>query len=247
MKTLLLSIALAFSVGQTVFAADANHSESAVKAAPMVASTYFEFGALLDRDLVAIKKTRTGTNSTEIHILDAQSGYQQFNLQTGTALHETGTNFAFGVLPNSDIVAIKKSDTGTRSTEIHILNARTGYRSFNLQTGTALHETGDNFDFAVLPNRDVMAIKKSQTGTGSTEVHILDAGSNYRRFKLQTGTALHETGSNFVFNVLANGDIMAVKKSMTGTNTTEVYVLSASSGYRRFNQQTGTALHETAD
>ena len=43
---------------------------------------------------------------------------------------------------------------------------------FREQTRTALHETGDNFAFAVFPNGDVAAIKKSQTGTGSTEIHI---------------------------------------------------------------------------
>jgi hypothetical protein len=45
----------------------------------------------------------------------------QFRLQTGTALHETGDNFAFSVLPHGDLMAIKKSGTGTKSTEVHIL------------------------------------------------------------------------------------------------------------------------------
>ena len=96
-----------------------------------------------------------------------------FSEQTGTALHETGDNFAFGVLPNGDVVAIKKSDTGTKSTEVHILDAKSGYKKFRVQTGTALHETGDNFAFGVLPYGAVVAIKKSDTGTKSTELHVL--------------------------------------------------------------------------
>jgi hypothetical protein len=49
---------------------------------------------------------------------------------------------------------------------------------FILQTGTALHETDQTFDFAVTDwNRDgtpdLVAIKKSNTGIHSTEVHVL--------------------------------------------------------------------------
>jgi hypothetical protein len=105
----------------------------------------------------------------------AASNYQSFRLQTGTALHETADNFAFGVLPNGDLVAIKKSGTGSGKTEVHILSAASNYQSFRLQTGTALHETGGNFDFGVLPNGDLVAIKKSGTGSGKTEVHFLAA------------------------------------------------------------------------
>jgi hypothetical protein len=103
------------------------------------------------------------------------SKYQSFRLQTGTALHEAGDNFAFGVLPNGDLVAIKKSGTGSGKTEVHILSAASNYQSFRLQTGTALHATGVNFAFGVLPNGDLVAIKKSGTGSGKTEVHILAA------------------------------------------------------------------------
>jgi Group XII secretory phospholipase A2 precursor (PLA2G12) len=52
----------------------------------------------------------------------AASNYQTFRLQTGTALHQTGGEFAFGVLPNGDVVAIKKSGTGSGKTEVHILS-----------------------------------------------------------------------------------------------------------------------------
>ncbi|MGK7947715.1 MAG: hypothetical protein AB4368_02615 [Xenococcaceae cyanobacterium] len=47
--------------------------------------------------------------------------------------------------------------------------------------------------------------------------------SNYQRFKLQTGTALHKTDSKFDFEVLPNGDLMAIKKQ--GQNSTEVHIL----------------------
>jgi hypothetical protein len=72
------------------------------------------------------------------------------------------------------IIAIKKNQTGTKSTEVHIISGATG--QFILNVGTILHETGDNFEFEVADwNRDgyqdIIAIAKNQTGTKSTEVH----------------------------------------------------------------------------
>jgi FG-GAP-like repeat len=109
--------------------------------------------------------------------------FQQFILQTGTALHPTDQTFDFAVarwnndtIP--DLIAIKKNNTGTQSTEVHILNGTTGFQQFILQTGTALHPTDQTFDFAVADwdnntRPDLIAIKKNNTGTQSTEVHIV--------------------------------------------------------------------------
>ena len=106
---------------------------------------------------------------------------------------------------------------------------------FILQTGTVLHETYSNFDFATADwNRDgypdLFAIKKHSTGTGSTEVHILSGAANFQRFILQTGTVLHETYDNFDFVAADwnwNGvpDLFAIKKHYTGTGSTEVHIL----------------------
>jgi subtilisin family serine protease len=107
---------------------------------------------------------------------------------------------------------------------------------FILQTGTALHETDQTFEFAVADwngdgRPDLIAIKKSNTGTHSTEVHVLSGASNFQQFILQTGTALHETDQTFEFAVADwNGDgrpdLIAIKKSNTGTHSTEVHVIN---------------------
>jgi len=211
-------------------------------------------------DLIEVKKSNTGTNSTEVHILSGASNFQRFIVQTGTALHETDGSFDFAVTDwdrdgRPDLVAIKKSGTGTNSTEVHILSGASNFQRFIVQTGTALHETDGSFDFAVTDwdrdgRPDLAAIKKSATGTNSTEVHILSGASTFQRFVLQTGTALHETDATFDFGVAdwdkdGRQDLVAIKKSNTGTNSTEVHVLSAASTFQRFVLQTGTALHET--
>ncbi len=100
------------------------------------------------RDIVAIKKSETGTNTTEVHLLSAASGYRRFIQQTGTALHVTDDTFSFLLAPNRDLFAIKKSKTGTNTTEVHVLSAASGYQEFIQHTGTALHMVKDNFDFA---------------------------------------------------------------------------------------------------
>ncbi|KAJ5481789.1 hypothetical protein N7475_000601 [Penicillium sp. IBT 31633x] len=211
-------------------------------------------------DLVAIKKNQTGTNSTEVHILSAASNFQNFILQTGTALHNTDDSFVFVMTDwngdrRPDLVAIKKNQTGTNSTEVHILSGVSNFQDFILHTGTALHNTDNTFDFIMTDwngdgRSDLVAIKKNQTGTNSTEVHILSAASGFQEFILHTGTALHNTDDTFDFimtdwNGDGRPDLVAVKKSQTGTNSTEVHILSGVSNFQGFFLHTSTALHNT--
>jgi protease II len=149
-----------------------------------------------------------------------------FLLQTGTALHEANGTVTFILASNNDLFAIKKSNTGTHTTEVHVLSAASGYQQFILQTGTVLHETDVTFEFALTSNRDLFAIKKSNTGTHTTEVHVLSAASGYQQFILQTGTVLHETDVTFEFALTSNRDLFAIKKSNTGTHTTEVHIVN---------------------
>ena len=207
--------------------------------------TNFNFLLAPNLDLYAIKKNNSDTRSTEVAVLSASSNYQRFTLQTGTPLHETDNSFEFLLAPNLDIFAVKKNNTDTQSTEVAILSASSNYQSFILQTGTALHETGSNFQFTLASNRDLVSIKKSLTDTRSTEVAILSASSNYQAFSLQTGTALHETGDNFEFAFAQNNDLFAIKKNCTDTRSTEVSVLTAATNYQQFGMQIGTPLHET--
>jgi len=190
--------------------------------------------------LYAISKSGTGSKTTEVHILNGANNFQSFLLHTGTALHETGDTFDFalgdyngnGIL---DLYAISKSGTGSKTTEVHVLNGADNFQSFLLHTGTALHETGNTFQFLLGDyNRngklDLYAISKSGTGSKTTEVHVLNGANNFQSFLLHTGTVLHETGDNFQFllgdyNRNGKPDLYAISKSGTGSKTTEVHVL----------------------
>jgi len=205
----------------------------------------FQFLVASNNDLFAIKKRNTGSHSTEVHVLSADSHYQTFILHTGTPIEETDDSFVFGLAYNRDLVAIKKNHTATHSTEIHILSAASNYQTFTVQTGTPLQETDSTFEFAVASNYDVFAIKKQNTGTHSTEVHVLSALGHYQQFSLHTGTALQETNGSFAFALTPGRDLVAIKKSGTGTHSTEVHLLSGATNYQTFSFHTGTALEET--
>ena len=127
--------------------------------------------------------------------------------------------------------------------------------TFTLHTSTALHRTDDNFEFLVGDYNhngrpDVYCIKKNGTGSGKTEVHILNGENNYQNFLLQTPTALHETDGNWQFclgdyNHDGCLDLYCIAKRNTGSHSTEVHILSGKSNFSEFILHTGTILHET--
>jgi V8-like Glu-specific endopeptidase len=148
--------------------------------------------------------------------------------------------FLVGVHTNGGCTAAGGSNFGVRISSILAASPTVRglvgpFDRFILQTGTALHETDESFAFAMTDwdgdgRPDLVAIKKSATGTNSTEVHILSGASDFQQFILQTGTALHETDESFAFAMTdwdgdGRPDLVAIKKSATGTNSTEVHVL----------------------
>lgn len=156
-----------------------------------------------------------------------------------------------------DLVAVKKQDTGTGQTEVHIFSGASGYQIPILQRGTPLEKTSANFDFLLADwtgngRPDLMGIKKNSTDTNSTEVHILDGARNFQTFALRTGTGLHETADNATFLTTdwmgtGRADLVFIKKIETGSNSTEVHILSGEHDFSFFLLQTPTALHETDD
>merc|ERR1719217_1977519 len=154
-------------------------------------------------------------------------------------------------MPNGDLTAIKMGlTTGTKMTEVHTLGKGSNYKTWVLQTGTGLGLTAktapkEEWDFAAMPNGDLMSIKMGPTtGSGKTEVHILSKSSNYAKFNLHAATGLElTTHKEWSFTTLPNGDLMCIKKGpSTGTKKTEVHVLSKSSNYKTWVLQTGTGL-----
>ncbi len=208
------------------------------------------------QDILVIKKYFTKTKSTEILVLDGGSRFQRVLLNTGTVLNETGNNFEFCAADYNgdgytDLWAIKKSNTGTNSTEIHILNGKNNFQDFLLQTGSILHEVVSDFEFEVGDynkdgKMDLWAIKKKATESNTVEINILSGKKNFQSFLLRTGSALHENSKDFEF-IVANfnsdrrKDLVAIRKS----NPARIYVLDGSRKFKTFLAQTETALKTT--
>ena len=182
------------------------------------------------------------------------------NLHIKTALEETGDNWDFllGDYNNNgtlDLYCIKKSNTETNSTEVHILNGNDNFQSFLLKTGTALQETGDNWEFLLGDYNkngtlDLYCINKSITGTNSTEVYILDGNDNFKSFLLHTGIKLDEVGDCYDFKLEDynnNGrlDLYCIKKFGTESNSTEINIISGIDNFQSLITNIRTKIPET--
>ncbi len=155
-------------------------------------------------DLFCIRRSGGASGRVEVHVLSAASNYQKFILNTPTAFQYAGDNFDFHIADwdgdaRPDLIAIKKNQTGAGRTEIHIASGASSFGNFILQTGTVLHETDSTWSFAVTDwdgggRVDLVGFKKLNTGTNSTEIHVVQGENQFQNFALQIGTALPNTG-----------------------------------------------------
>lgn len=177
-------------------------------------------------DLFCIKKKVAGR--TEVHVMDGSKNFSSFLLQVRLPIEETDENVDFQLGDYNkdgkvDLYSIKKKVAG--KTEIHVLNAATGYSQFLLQIRTALGEVGSNWEFGISDYNsdnvpDVYCINKQ--GASNTEVHVLDGGNYYQSFSLKIGTVMEQTDSNTQFLVGAGKfNLYAVKK--LGATNTEIH------------------------
>ena len=161
-------------------------------------------------NIYCIKKNKTGSNSTEIHILSGDNDYQSFIFNKETALHETDDNWNFGVGEYNNngkynIYCIHKKNTDSKYTEIQILDGNNDYQSFlepKIIT-TSLHETDNNWEFLLRDynhdgNLDLYCINKNGENN-STEVIILSGKSKFKECILKVNLCLYYCDDNFQF------------------------------------------------
>jgi hypothetical protein len=184
----------------------------------------WDFGVGYNGDLFAF--SRYGASGrVEVHVLTSSSDYRDFRLHAVTALHHVNPIWDLLLGPDDDFYAVTRQG-GSGNTEVHVMRAANDYSTFAFQTATALHGTGPNWSFAISSNRDLCgALHHGATGT--TEIHVLTAESDYQLFGLHTGTDLHPIDNTWAFAVpqpLAPGFI---KRQGTASGKTEVHVPTA--------------------
>jgi hypothetical protein len=151
-------------------------------------------------DLVAINR-RGGSGKTEVHVLSGASGWKKFIAHIATGLPSTDSNWSFLVADwdrsgHPDLVAINRQGA-SGTTEIHILSGKSNLQDFILHAATGLHLTGTEWRFGAADwesdgRLDLIGINP-KGASGTTEVHILSAASEFKTFILHTDTGLHHT------------------------------------------------------
>ncbi|MBU3103008.1 NlpC/P60 family protein [Clostridium gasigenes] len=179
-------------------------------------------------DIYGIAKSNTGSGKTEVHILDGKSNYQKGITDISTAHHETDGNWTFQVGDYNrdgiqDLYAFNKDVR-----EIHILNGADNFQTYltNLTTNLGSREAWEFGlgDYNQDGHLDVYAIAKANTGSGVTELHVLDGSKNFQSSLLQTPTIEETKGDNYQFLVgPGKVNIYGIMKNSTGSKTTEVH------------------------
>ena len=144
----------------------------------------------------------------EVHILDRNDKCKSFLLQTATKLHETGDNFQFllgeinknGML---DLYCISKYNTGTKCTEVHILNGNDNFQSFFTKRKFQQMKLEILMILNQNYNKDgrlnLYCIKKFETKTNFTEICIIRGNDYYQSVITSFATKLPETDKYFSF------------------------------------------------
>ena len=132
-----------------------------------------------------------------------------FTLHMDTKLESTPINsfFFLGDYNNNghlDLYYIKT--TCPEFVEVHVLNGEKNYKEFLLQTKTPLKEGNADFDYCLGDFNhdgflDLFCVKKNNTDSNKTEVHILGGKNNFQKFIYQKETCLHQTDNNSKFCV----------------------------------------------
>lgn len=166
-----------------ILSAASNYQQFILQTGTVLPETNKDYIFLMDaeRNLYAIN--RKGVSSTTIQILSAASNYQKASFtEMGLPLSQTDERFNFLLDSEKNLITVIKQDTG--KIVIIVFKRDMNYQLPSPLSGTFLGFSGDNFQFLINPQNDIFGIKTSQTGTKSTEVHILSAITKYSQFGL---------------------------------------------------------------
>jgi len=213
-------------------------------------------------DLYCVKKTHTGSGALEVHTLTAASGYQTFGLHTPTTITQADAlnmDFSIGNYNGEgtpDLFCLKRTNTATGKLEVHVLTASSNYQDRGTEIGTPITEAdAKNFDFAIQDYNtplaaDLFCLKRTGTGTGSLEVHVLSGVSLYQTFLLHIGTPFTEAqAADFRFGLGYNWatgipDIYCFKVQNCYSKMLEVWILNGYSKYQNFRMFWGTPISQ---
>jgi hypothetical protein len=159
-----------------------------------------------------------------------------------------------------DLWVIERIHTDTGRTKVHTLSGDDRYRAFRVHSSTPLRETSSDHSFEFLRgdfngdgSEDLYVIQKTGTGSGHTEVHVLNGADLFHSCLMAfRPTPLLETGSDstWVFQLADFNrdrilDLYAIEKLGAASGYTEVHVLNGADRFASFLLHTRTTITET--
>ena len=180
--------------------------------------------------------------------------FQRSLMTAATGLGATDSRHALSMADwngdrRPDLVVVQRSGTVTGRTELYIMDATSalpnGAASFQrllLHTGTVLGPTDERHAFSMADwngdgRLDLVAVQKSGTASGHTEVRVIDGASGFQRYLLETTTLLGPTDERHTFSMAdwnndGRLDLVAVQTSGTVSGKTEVRVLNGATNFQ---------------
>jgi hypothetical protein len=127
---------------------------------------------------------------------------------------------------------------------------RASYTSegLNIRSRQCNASVGDKKFCAGTPQPDMYIIAPNNTGSGQTEVHVLDSATAYSSFKLHAATALGQYNPDQVAFAIGDAnndgktDIYFISRYGNGTPNVEVHILDGASNYASFIGHYSTSL-----
>ncbi len=213
-------------------------------------------------DLYAIKKNGA-SGRTEVHVLNGANGFTTYLINVATILGQTGSDNAWDFKladynrdGKLDLYAIKKQGVGNK-VELRVLNGANNFQTYLFSAQTALGPIPLDYsyqfelaDFNSDGNPDLYVIKKV-SGTGKTEVQVLNAVGGFKNYLLSRATILGQTGSDNAWDFKVGDydrdgfiDVYGIKKN-GASGKTEVFVLNGENQFQSYLVVTSTILGAT--
>jgi hypothetical protein len=191
-------------------------------------------------DLVAVHKRNTPSGRAKVHVLSGASGFEQFLLERDTPL-PAGDDFTFTTADwqgqgSTDLVAVRRRNTGSDHAEIHVLSGASSFQQ------TLLHKrlpvpAGEDYCYAIADwdrdgKPDLVVIRQRRPPAGNTEVTIFSGASEFQQPVLRTTTALPESTEGFEFAAAhwdgdRRPDLIAIDKRLVGSGRLAVHILAS--------------------
>lgn len=217
-------------------------------------------------DLYFLGRVETNSGGTEIHVMDGAMNYGRFLLAVRTGFEYTGTDrmwsFRVGDFNGDkkpDLYGIASRNTGTNTTEVHVVDGANNLTSFIEHTGSALpvyDEAHAPFFALADMNKDgkpdLYAISGYETASGSPEVTVLDGANHFQTVldkSTTTLTAFPADGRTSATIGDADGDgnpdLFVIHRAGTSSGMTEVTILSGADKFKTVLRRGPTGLGAT--